>query len=96
MNYALPSNDFTISIGELSIRIDLNQKAITIGRGKFFDWNVDTEQLYIEPGLDFFVLPNLNQVGLRMDQRFARFVDIDDKDLREALYFATDQIRWAR
>ncbi len=91
MRDAIPSSDFTVSVGDLSVRIDLDLGSITIGRGKFFDWHVDTDQLEIESGLDFFVLPNLNQVGLRIDQRFARYADVDDRNYREVCQFTDDR-----
>ncbi|OOZ43294.1 hypothetical protein [Solemya velum gill symbiont] len=91
MNDATPSSDLEIALGDLSVHINMDQGSFTIGRGKFFDWHVDTDQLPIEPGLDFFLLPNRNQIDLRVDQRFARYADVDDGDYREVCQIADDR-----
>lgn len=54
-----------IFLESIKVRVNLDQQAVTIGRGDWFTWDCGTQQVEIAPGVNHFIEPSGNLVGIR-------------------------------
>lgn len=54
-----------IFLESINVRVNLDQQAVTIGRGDWFAWDCKTQQMEIAPGVIHFIEPGENLVGIR-------------------------------
>ena len=57
-----------MTLGKLLVRTDLDQNSVTVGFRQWFEWDVDTRQVEIAPGVIHFIQPDDTIIGLRVDQ----------------------------
>ena len=66
------TTELEMTLGKLLVRTDLDQTSVTVGFRQWFEWDVDTRQVVIAPGVIHFIQPDDTIIGLRVDQSSIR------------------------
>ena len=62
------TTEIEMTLGKFLVRTDLDQTSVTVGFRQWFEWDVDTRQVVIAPGVIHFIQPDDTIIGLRVDQ----------------------------